>query len=739
MRVVFNIIVLLWVSLTSQAAWSVDKFVPLTAGENAPPLNTYIYYTENYEGPIDFHQIKNNLHKFSKLNSTTIEFGLTDEPILVVFEVRNIDDEFGEWILSLGRKVFHELMVYELNPDSTHLIIDNKDFEQVKSNTWQYMALAKEIVFEPGQSKIFVIDFKPRNTFYLPLSIKTHENYYHHRRNKDLIVFGSFIGIWVLVIANASFFLFTGIRDFIWLSLAEAAYTLQIICSAGYSNYFFAQGDPAYGNFINVIPKCLFTIFLCLFVQNFITTKTSNPTVHIFLWILIILATGTVVGNSLYYLITQDVSILFLKTSWLLTLGIALILPYVAIRATLKQSIDYWPLIPGWSIFCIFVLYGLVHTLDIVQVLPIMPELIGPFGLIEVLFVNLALGLHLRRVQNDSINNQKLLNLSLKEKLAANQEALKVARDRANALALLQDQSSIIHASAHDSKQVISALNSAVFLLEGSNKTKNYTELKDIIQTSASYLKQIVSSTLSGANLTVVGNEFIALSRFCSEELFLSLEMLYKKQARQKGLGLSFDFSVEDYLISDLAILTRSLSNFISNSMKFTDSGHIHILGERRDKNYVITITDTGCGVSEKAIDQLNIALANRFKASEEKEGTGSGYLFSKALMTGLGGTVSIENGITKGAIVTIKLPMVDAHTPCQLDDLRHLLPTYQLNDFGLVNMIKPEGDQDRSRRVAVTYDDSPIARERISQSYQFALYRPLCEEFAHQINIIKD
>ena len=48
-----------------------------------------------------------------------------------------------------------------------------------------------------------------------------------------------------------------------------------------------------------------------------------------------------------------------------------------------------------------------------------------------------------------------------------------------------------------------------------------------------------------------------------------------------------------------------------------------------------------------------------------------------------------------------------------------------------------PENDIDRAARIAVTYDDSPIAREQMSSNHRFVLYEPLCDEFSELIILI--
>ncbi|MEP6342970.1 MAG: ATP-binding protein [Maricaulaceae bacterium] len=721
----------------------VDSFakleaVPLQPDQDSPLINNYVYFSENYEGELFLPSIEKNIHLFQRTDSSSIEFGMTKDPVTVVFKLRNNGQEPGDWILSMGRTTFYDLKLFELKDDRVDLIIDNLNLEQVRKLTWSYMTLASPIRLNPNEEKTYAVVFEPKNSFYLPISVKTIDNYHHTRRIKDALIFGSIFGILVLVVVNVSFFVFTNRKEFIWLAIAEAFYTLEIFSSGGYANYFYGFSDPAFSNSFSITAKCFFSASMAKFAKDFILTKENYPKIDKALTVLILFA-FMIFFHTVYYQVTNGgFNVMSLSMSWILTLIIALILPYVAVTATININRNYWPLSVAWMIFALFILYGLVHTLDLFQILPLVPELIGPVGLIEIILASLALSLQTGSIYKESLKNQSLLTKSFKERLGLSEKARLLAEEKADAIAVIGQQSNLIHASGHDSRQVISALNSAVFLLNKGSHKNNETQLKEIIESSSDYLKKIISSTLSGARIALVGTEFIGLSRFSSDDIFTSLDMLYKRQALQKGLILDFHYSSSDFLISDLAILTRCLSNFISNSLNFTPAGKVLVSGCKRDANYIIEIEDTGVGVSEEILKKLNGANKHRIHSDIETSGTGSGYLFSKNLINSIGGLVTISSGKKGNAKVTVSLPMQKTYTPCSLDEFRQLLPEIDIEEYD------PYEDDDsfdvfnHSKRIAVTYDDSAVARDRISSNYQMVMYMPLCKEYAAQIMLIE-
>src|SRR3546814_3170961 len=73
--------------------------------------------------------------------------------------------------------------------------------------------------------------------------------------------------------------------------------------------------------------------------------------------------------------------------------------------------------------------------------------------------------------------------------------------------------------SGHDSRQVILALNSAVEVLKRQNRPGADDQLVEMLESSAEYLNEIVSTTISGANIAASDSGFVALSSFRAEAL----------------------------------------------------------------------------------------------------------------------------------------------------------------------------------------------------------------------------
>lgn len=136
----------------------------------------------------------------------------------------------------------------------------------------------------------------------------------------------------------------------------------------------------------------------------------------------------------------------------------------------------------------------------------------------------------------------------------------------------------------------------------------------------------------------------------------------YKPEAEKKELTLKSvkTISPEQAVIrTDKNKLESILSNFISNSLKFTSQGYIEIGSTIEKENVLFYVKDTGTGIPGDRIE----AVFDRFvqadlSISRSHEGSGLGLSISKAYAELLGGEVNVESEYGKGSVFYLSLPV---------------------------------------------------------------------------------
>jgi signal transduction histidine kinase len=110
-------------------------------------------------------------------------------------------------------------------------------------------------------------------------------------------------------------------------------------------------------------------------------------------------------------------------------------------------------------------------------------------------------------------------------------------------------------------------------------------------------------------------------------------------------------------------LLREALSNLISNAVKYTpEGGSIHVWAERgrRPHTVVLAVQDTGIGLSQDDQARLFTKFFRSSDARVQRErGTGLGLALTHALVTRIGGTITVESEHGQGTTFRLTLPSV--------------------------------------------------------------------------------
>jgi PAS domain S-box-containing protein len=125
---------------------------------------------------------------------------------------------------------------------------------------------------------------------------------------------------------------------------------------------------------------------------------------------------------------------------------------------------------------------------------------------------------------------------------------------------------------------------------------------------------------------------------------------------------------------ADRIRLAQVFSNLLNNAAKYTEkAGHIWLTAERQGDEVVISVRDTGIGISPEHMEQIFKMFSQMAPALERSQGgLGIGLSVVKGLVELHGGTIEARSGGPgKGSEFTVHLPAVDVPTerPQEPDD----------------------------------------------------------------------
>ncbi len=284
------------------------------------------------------------------------------------------------------------------------------------------------------------------------------------------------------------------------------------------------------------------------------------------------------------------------------------------------------------------------------------------------------------KATNEELEEQRSELEERTEKLEETNREIQKARKEIEAKSIEVERASKYKSEflANMSHELRTPLN-AILLL-----SKSFTEESEenVSQEQREVFETIYSS---GADLLSLINDILDLSRVEAGKLDVkvgevklsdlaeSMETLFRQQMKQKGLTFLIEISkfCPKTIITDRFRLEQILKNFLSNSLKFTESGKVVLSFERPKKEtdlsasrldpesaIALSVTDTGVGIPKDKKEKIFGAFEQVDNTSSRKfGGAGLGLTISKKLSQLLGGEIQLESTFGTGSRFVIFLP----------------------------------------------------------------------------------
>lgn len=118
----------------------------------------------------------------------------------------------------------------------------------------------------------------------------------------------------------------------------------------------------------------------------------------------------------------------------------------------------------------------------------------------------------------------------------------------------------------------------------------------------------------------------------------------------RKRLKLSLDITPEMQVVTDEKWLCFVLEQILSNSIKYTNEGEIHISLEEN----LLIIKDTGIGIAAEDLPRICEKGFTGYNGHADKKASGLGLYLSKKILVRLGHKLQIESKVGEGTIIKI-------------------------------------------------------------------------------------
>ncbi|MDJ1173260.1 PAS domain S-box protein [Roseofilum capinflatum] len=196
--------------------------------------------------------------------------------------------------------------------------------------------------------------------------------------------------------------------------------------------------------------------------------------------------------------------------------------------------------------------------------------------------------------------------------------------------------------------------------------TSEYQEYLNIINRSGEHLLELINDILS---LSKIEAGKISLEETCFNlyRLVDEVKDVLKLKADEKGLVISVTLApnVPSWVITDQGKLRQILMNLLSNSLKFTHIGEVHLrvfpTPDRQHpliQDYIWEVQDTGEGIASEELPLLFEPFMQTTSGLNSGQGTGLGLTICKQLLQLMGGNIWVSSEVGVGTLVSFQIPL---------------------------------------------------------------------------------
>ncbi len=283
---------------------------------------------------------------------------------------------------------------------------------------------------------------------------------------------------------------------------------------------------------------------------------------------------------------------------------------------------------------------------------------------------------------------------------------------------LIASRKKAVHTITHELRTPLTAIKGYAGLMmkeRDEDKTGQYIQN---IQQSSDRMRDMLNTLLDFFRLDN-GKEQPRLSPCRISTIEHTLETEFMPIAMNKGLSLTVKDVSDAVVLTDKERIIQIGNNLLSNAIKFTEEGGVSLTTGYTDGVLIITVEDTGTGMTEEE-QQRVFGAFERLSNAAAKDGFGLGLAIVHNIVTMLHGEIKLDSAKGKGSRFTVEIPMQEAEE----------LPEQTIQSY-----IHPK---DRNLNVVVIDNDEVLLLMLKEMYTQEGIHCDTCTDAAELIEMIR-
>lgn len=235
------------------------------------------------------------------------------------------------------------------------------------------------------------------------------------------------------------------------------------------------------------------------------------------------------------------------------------------------------------------------------------------------------------------------------------QQELKIAKDQAVQANNSKDK--YLAAASHDLLQPMNAARLLISALRERELPKDDSTLVERVHLALDNAEELLTDLL---DISKLDQQAVKpdISEFHLNQVLSSLTTEFQPVAESKGLELVY-MECSACIRSDSRLLVRIIRNFISNAIRYTDSGKVIVGCRRKPEGISIQIWDTGEGIPADKIEHIfqEFHQLDRDKG-KDRQGVGLGLAIVDRIAKILEHPLTVHSIEGKGSVFTVEVPI---------------------------------------------------------------------------------
>lgn len=214
---------------------------------------------------------------------------------------------------------------------------------------------------------------------------------------------------------------------------------------------------------------------------------------------------------------------------------------------------------------------------------------------------------------------------------------------------------------AHDLKSPFNTIVSFSNMLLKHVRQKHYegTErIAEIINSSATNAMDLLMNLMEWSQ-SQTGRMRYNPVNFDMVKLIHEVEKIFINAAIQKSITIEKELPAKAYVTADESMISTVLRNFISNAIKYTESGGKIVVSVKTSPDkLIVSVKDTGVGIPEDKAEKLfRVDETFSTTGTQNEKGTGLGLVLCKEFIDYHDGEIGVDSTEGKGSIFYFSIP----------------------------------------------------------------------------------